>query len=196
MVLTFPDHFFLNDKVGKNLMKKKSVKNNLLLLWITVILMVPAASQAGDSDQDSFPNEAIAQNMLDVTTDTTENETETNTMNIEVGDTVLTATLVDNSSAEALKEALSEAPITVDMRDYGNMEKVGGLGREFPTNDEPITAESGDIILFRGNALVIYYASNSWNFTRLGKIDNVTAEELKNILGEGNVTVTLSLPQD
>ena len=74
------------------------------------------------------------------------------------------------------------------------MEKVGALGRSFPRNDEQITTQAGDIILYQGNALVIYYAPNSWNFTRLGKIDDVTAEELKSILGDGNVTVTLSLP--
>jgi hypothetical protein len=117
-------------------------------------------------------------------------------MNIEVGDSVLTATLVQNSSADALKEALSEGPITVNMRDYGSMEKVGSLGMDLPRNDEQITTEAGDLILYQGNAFVIYYAPNSWSFTRLGKINNVTAEELREILGDGNVTVTLSLPQE
>ncbi|HYQ56643.1 MAG TPA: cyclophilin-like fold protein [Draconibacterium sp.] len=117
-------------------------------------------------------------------------------MNIEIGDTILTATLVDNSSVAALKTALAKAPITVEMRDYGNMEKVGSLGQNLPRNDEPITTEAGDIILYQGNALVIYYASNSWSFTRLGKINNITPKTLKDILGEGNVTITLSLPED
>jgi hypothetical protein len=76
------------------------------------------------------------------------------------------------------------------------MEKVGPLGMDLPRNDEQITAEAGDIILYQGSALVIYYAPNSWNFTRLGKINNVTAEELREILGDGNVTITLSLPQE
>jgi hypothetical protein len=104
------------------------------------------------------------------------------------------ATLVENSSVEALNAALSEGPLTVNMRDYGSMEKVGSLGMDLPRNDEQITTSAGDIILFQGNALVIYYAPNSWNFTRLGKINNVTAEELREILGDGNVTITLSLP--
>lgn len=117
-------------------------------------------------------------------------------MNITVGDTVLTATLVENSSTAALKAALSEGPITIDMRDYGDMEKVGPLGMDLPRNDQQITTEAGDLILYQGNAFVIYYAPNSWNFTRLGKINDVTAEELREILGDGNVTVTLSLPQE
>ncbi|NIQ08944.1 MAG: hypothetical protein GWO41_02925 [candidate division Zixibacteria bacterium] len=117
-------------------------------------------------------------------------------MNVQIGDTVLTATLVDNSSVDALKETLSDGPISIDMRDYGSMEKVGSLGFDLPRNDEQITTEAGDIILYQGNAFVIYYAPNSWNFTRLGRIDNVTAEELKEILGDGSVTVTLSLGQE
>jgi hypothetical protein len=124
------------------------------------------------------------------------NAMEASSMNIQIGDHVLTATLVENSSVDALKEALSEGPITVDMRDYGSMEKVGSLGMDLPTNDEQITTEAGDIILYQGNAFVIYYAPNSWNFTRLGKIDDVAAEELREILGDSNVTVTLSLPQE
>lgn len=125
-----------------------------------------------------------------------ENDIKTYVMNIKIGDKVLTATLVDNSSVQALTDALSEGPITVNMRDYGNMEKVGSLGRSFPRNDESITTKPGDIILYQGNALVIYYAPNSWSFTRLGSIDDITPEELMEVLGKGSVTVTLSLPQD
>jgi len=124
------------------------------------------------------------------------NVMETNLMNIEIGDVVLTATLVENSSVDALKEALLEGPITVDMRDYGSMENVGPLGMDLPRNDQQITTEAGDIILYQGSALVIYYAPNSWNFTRLGKINDVSADELREVLGTGNVTITLSLPQD
>lgn len=116
-----------------------------------------------------------------------------NTMYIQAGDTVFSATLADNSSAAALKKLLGNGPVTVDMRDYANMEKVGGLGTTLPRNDEAITTAAGDLILYQGNMLVIYYAPNSWSFTRLGKIENATAEELLNALGEGDVTVTLSL---
>lgn len=108
----------------------------------------------------------------------------------------LTATLADHSSAQALKEILSEAPLTISMRDYGSMEKAGEIGTDLPTNDEQITTEPGDLILYMGNAFVIYYAPNSWNFTRLGKINDITAEELKGILGEGDVQVMLSLSEE
>jgi len=135
----------------------------------------------------------------EVETDTNQenaNVMEANRMNIKIGDKVLTATLVQNSSVDALKEALSQGPITIKMRDYGSMEKVGSLGMDLPKNDQQITTEAGDIILFQGNMFVIYYAPNSWNFTRLGKIDYVTAGELREILGNGDVTITLSLPHE
>ncbi|WP_321347778.1 cyclophilin-like fold protein [uncultured Draconibacterium sp.] len=122
--------------------------------------------------------------------------TDKKSMILQIGDTKLAATLADNSSAEALAEALAKAPITIDMRDYGNMEKVGSLGRDFPTNNESITTEPGDIILYQGSALVIYYAPNTWNFTRLGKIDDISKEELMQVLGEGDITITLSLPEE
>jgi hypothetical protein len=145
------------------------------------------------------PSPTTVPSTEEVETDTNQdnsNVMEANSMNIKIGDNVLTATLVENSSVDALKEALSEGPITVNMRDYGSVEKVGSLGMDLPRNDEQITTEAGDIILFQGSAFVIYYAPNSWNFTRLGKINNVTAEELREILGDGNVTITLSLPQE
>ncbi len=123
----------------------------------------------------------------------TNTDVEENVMKITVGDTIFTATLADNSSAEALKEMLMEEPLTIDMSDYGNMEKVGSIGKSLPENNEQITTEAGDIILYQGNSLVIYYDTNTWNFTRLGKINDVTQAELKEALGDGDVIVTFSI---
>lgn len=114
-------------------------------------------------------------------------------MKITIGDTLLTATLENNSSAEALKEKLAQEPVTIHMEDYASMEKVGDLGFHLPTNDRQTTTKAGDLILYLGSSFVIYYDRNSWNFTRLGSIDNISAKELQQILGRGDVTVTLSL---
>lgn len=124
----------------------------------------------------------------------TEN-TQGNNLSLQIGDTVLTATLEENSSVQALREMLADGPLVIDMEDYADMEKVGSLGQSLPTNDEQITTEAGDLILYQGNSFVIYYAPNSWNFTRLGKINDVSGEELREILGEGDVSVTLSLTE-
>ena len=112
---------------------------------------------------------------------------------IHAGDHTFTATLEDNSSARALRGLLADGPLTLEMQDYANMEKVGELGATLPTNDEQITTEAGDLILYQGSRFVIYYAPNTWNFTRLGKIEGVTGEGLKEALGDGDVTVILSL---
>lgn len=116
-----------------------------------------------------------------------------NQLKIKINDKTLTATLAENSSAEALKQLLSEGDITINMSDYSNFEKVGSLGTSLPRNDEQITTEAGDLILYQGSSFVIYYDTNSWSLTRLGKINDITQEELKQILGSGNVTVTLSM---
>lgn len=108
--------------------------------------------------------------------------------------TTMTATLVDNSSTAALKEILADSPLTIDMHDYGDFEKVGSLGHTLPRNDEDISTSAGDLILYLGSNFVIYYDHNQWDFTRLGKIDgNPTREYLLSVLGTGNVNVTLSL---
>ena len=105
----------------------------------------------------------------------------------------LTATLVDNSSATAFYNLLKKAPVTIKMSDYSNFEKFGPIGTSLPRNDTQITTTAGDIILYQGNQIAIYYDTNSWNFTRLGKVDGVTQAELKKILGKGDVTAVFSV---
>ena len=111
----------------------------------------------------------------------------------ESGNHTLTATLADNSSAKAFYELLQKSPVKVKMHDYGNFEKVGSLPKSLPRNDTQITTSAGDIILYQGNQITIYYDVNSWNFTKLGKIDGITQEKLKQILGKGDVTVVFSV---
>ena len=124
-----------------------------------------------------------------------EKQTTMSMMYITIDGQTLTATLTDNTSAQALMEALKQAPITYEAHDYGDFEKVGPLGQSFPENNESITTEPGDIILYQGSNLCLYYDTNTWTFTRIGKIEGKTQTELKQILkaGQGNITVTLSL---
>lgn len=98
-----------------------------------------------------------------------------------------------NSSVKALEEVLRKGPVTVHMRDYARMEKVGSLGMSLPTNDRMITTSPGDVILYEGDQLVIYYDTNTWDFTRLGRIKGLAASGLRTVLGKGAVTAVLSL---
>lgn len=112
-------------------------------------------------------------------------------LKITVGDYELLATFEDNSSAEEFKNLLAQGPVTVEMDDYGGFEKVGDLGTTLTRNDRQITTEPGDVILYQGNQLTIYYGTNTWSFTRLARIDDPT--DLKAKLGEGTVQITFSL---
>ncbi|MDE6034977.1 MAG: aldo/keto reductase [Ruminococcus sp.] len=141
----------------------------------------------GDNRWDSFDVGLMRKELSDIPTKNEEVK-----INIEVNGNTLTATLENNSSAEAFVKLIESAPLTVDMDDYGNFEKVGSLGTILPRNDEKITTQAGDIILYQGNQITIYYDENTWNFTKLGKIDNITQSELKEILGAGSVSVTFS----
>lgn len=148
-------------------------------------------------NETSVTSEITVDTNNEVASDTAEKDekSEENIMYIKIDDSILTAELADNSSADALKEMLAEGSVTIEMSDYANFEKVGDIGKSLPQNDEQITTEAGDLILYQGNSFVIYYDTNSWNFTRLGKIKDVSADELRDILGDGDVTVTLSLEE-
>lgn len=124
---------------------------------------------------------------------TLQNTQEDTTMYITVNDHTLTVKMADNSSARALLALLENGDITVNAQDYGSFEKVGPLGTELPINDEQITTQPGDLILYQGDQITLYYDTNSWSFTRLGRVQDVTADELRGILGEGDVTMVLSL---
>jgi len=113
---------------------------------------------------------------------------------IDVNGASLEADLADNSSARALMKLIEdEGSLTLELSDYAGVEKVGPLPDSLPTNDERISTDYGDVILYQGNQFVLYYDTNSWTFTRLAHVRGVSGNELKEILGTGNVTVTLRL---
>ena len=154
----------------------------LIPLMLLATLMLSAFAATVQAQQKVFNDN---QNKTDM---------ESNTIRLTIeGGRTFTATLVDNSSTQALKEQLAKGNITVEMEDYANMEKVGSLGIRLPRNDRQTTTGPGDLILYQGHNLVIYYDTNSWSFTRLGKIDNASQADLKAALGKGDVKVTLSL---
>ena len=107
--------------------------------------------------------------------------------------TTFTATFEDNSSAEAFAALLQEGPLTLALYDYGDFEKVGSIGMSLPTNDERITTQPGDVILYQGDQITVYYDTNAWSFTRLAHIDGASREDLLAALGRGDVEVTFSL---
>ena len=117
------------------------------------------------------------------------------TIQITVSGKTLPVKIVDNEATKVLVAALREASITYEANDYGGFEKVGSLGRSLPTSDTQITTQAGDVVLYSGNQIVLFYGSNTWSYTRIGKMQYESPDELKSFLkaGEGNISVTLSL---
>lgn len=117
----------------------------------------------------------------------------TSTMNLKVNNQTVKVNLTKNAATEALLTLLKNGPITYTANDYGGFEKVGALGFSLPSSDTDITTEAGDIMLYTNNQLCIFFDSNSWQYTRIGKIEGMTKDQLKNTFGDGQVNITLSL---
>ena len=114
---------------------------------------------------------------------------------ITISGKTLPVKIEDNAATKALVAALREASITYEADDYGGFEKVGALGRSLPTSNAQISTQPGDVILYSGNQIVLFYGTNSWSYTRIGKMEYGTLDELKTFLkaGQGKISVTLSL---
>ena len=152
-----------------------------------------AACGTGQAEPSSEPTQEsqLEQELEPAEQDTQAPDEEEPMLRITVGDYAMTAAFADNSSAEAFRELLAQGPVTVEMEDYGGFEKVGPLGTTLTRNDVQITTKPGDVILYQGNQITIYYGTNTWSFTRLARIDDPAG--LREKLGEGTVSVTFSL---
>lgn len=112
-------------------------------------------------------------------------------MTLQIGNNTFTVALENNAAVDAFVEMMNNAPVIIQMSDYSGFEKVGFLGTNLPADDSQTTTHAGDIVLYNGNQIVIFYGSNSWSYTRLGKIDDLSG--LEDALGSGDVVVTFSL---
>ena len=109
-----------------------------------------------------------------------------------IGNTPVSVDWEDNEAVEALKDLCRNQPLTIQMSMYGGFEQVGSIGTALPQNDVQTTTTAGDIVLYSGDQMVVFYGSNTWAYTRLGHITDKTQAELAELLSNGNVTVTLS----
>ena len=136
------------------------------------------------AQKNDIGNSTIAKNKVDESM---------NTVYIKVNNNVLDIKLEDNSATRKLKEQLKNGDIIVNAHEYGGFEKVGNLGFSLPKEDSNITTSVGDIILYQGNQISIFYNPHSWSYTKLGKIQNVNSNELKDILGKEDITITFTV---
>ena len=127
---------------------------------------------------------------INVTNTDTEDDVK---MNVQIGDAVFTATLEDNAAVGEFIEMMKASPVTIEMSDYSGFEKVGSLGRSLTTSNSQMTTDAGDIVLYNGNQIVMFYGSNSWSYTKLGHIDDLTG--WRETLGSGGITAVFSLAE-
>lgn len=116
-------------------------------------------------------------------------------MKLEIGDAVLYAEFADTDAARALREKLMQGSVTIDVSNYGGWEKVGDLPWPLPANDEQTTAQPGDIMLYVGRSIVLFYGNNSWAYTHLGRIFDLDENKLREMLGGNERQLTLSLAE-
>ena len=112
---------------------------------------------------------------------------------VKINDEIFDVELENNSATEELIKELKKENITVNASEYGGFEKVGDLGFSLPTSDENIDTNPGDIVLYQGDKISLFYGSHSWSYTKLGRIDNVDPDQLREILGSGDVTLEFGL---
>ena len=159
--------------------ENKEISNNN----INVIENTNINSEVNEIEENNIPNNDINENKVE----------NMESVYIKVNNQVLNIELEDNSATKELKERLKNGDIIIEAHEYGGFEKVGNLDFSLPREDTNITTSAGDIVLYQGNQISIFYNSNSWSYTKLGKIQNISSNELKSILGDGNITITLTL---
>ena len=158
----------------------------LLCIILTILGLSACGTGEAVPESSSTPQTVVTQQPAEE-----ESIQEDAALKITVGDYELLATFEENSSAEEFRDLLAQGPITVEMEDYGGFEKVGPLGTTLTRNDTQITTQPGDVILYQGDQITIYYGTNTWSFTKLARIDVPT--DLQEKLGDGAVQVTFSL---
>ena len=183
----------------KNLFCKNTVKTLAALFVMAVNLFTGCGYNENaqvKSDAKTNSNTATEDHLKDEEDVITDDERSTeNMLKFFINDEEIQVIWEENESVEALKNLAEDKPIIIDMSMYGDFEQVGSIGQSIPRNDKQMTTSAGDIVLYSGNQLVVFYGSNSWAYTKLGHIENTSAEEMKKMLGSGDVNVTISITE-
>ena len=164
----------------------------MFLLALAALLLLLCGCGAGR--QDAAPPETESREPEPTPALATE-EKEENSMELklQIGDTPVAVTWEENESVDALRKLVAEAPLTVSLSMYGGFEQVGSLGQSLPRSDVQTTTSAGDIVLYAGNQIVIFYGANTWAYTRLGHVSDRDAAGMEALLSQGDISITLSL---
>ena len=167
------------------------LKRVLATILFGIITVVFAACGAA-TDQNDPPSNRQTQPTAETVQTNSDGTNMEKTLHLFINDTEVSVEWQNNDSVNALIALVSTNPLTVAMSEYGGFEQVGSLGTTLPRNDKQTTTAAGDIVLYSGNQIVVFYGSNAWAYTRLGRITDKTADEMADLLGNGKVTITIS----
>lgn len=167
-------------------MRKTLIVMVLVLAAACALAVLPACSGAARSDSSAASSANPASN------DTSQAEIGHTTLRISVNDAFFEAELADTAAARELSDTLRGGPMAVRLHEYGGFEKVGPLPVALTAQDVQVETRPGDIMLYQGNQMAVFYGSNKWAYTPLAHID-ATAGELAGAFGEADADVTLSV---
>lgn len=165
------------------------------ILYFTVLVLIIIGITACASENRSTieqPTTSIAsENTGEQEVQNEQSQNEIPQMKIQIGEYIFYASLENNTSVDALIQMMKETPIVINMRDYSGFEKVGALGTTLPDSNSQITTQAGDIVLYNHDQIVVFYGSNSWSYTKLGHVNDLT--DWEKALGSGEVEITFSI---
>jgi hypothetical protein len=172
----------------------KKMKRILGMIMMCVLLAVmPAGCSASKGEAVTDTGEAGNMQSAESEENAALEEEEIVEMKMSINGTAVDVDWEDNESVAALRDLASEKPLTIRMSMYGGFEQVGPIGSDLPSNDVQTTTSAGDIVLYSGNQIVVFYGSNSWAYTRLGHISDQDTAGMRDLLGSGDVTITISM---
>ena len=173
-------------------MAKRPMKMMALILGIFISLSACGTARAASVPQ-AGPGTQAAQSAAETETTAEVHET---MLQMKIGETKVKVHWEINDSVSALKELCKDKPLTIQMSMYGGFEQVGPIGTRLPSDDVQTRTSAGDIVLYSGSQIVVFYGSNSWAYTRLGHIEDQDEAGMAALLGSGDVIITISMENE
>ena len=169
------------------------MKAKMILIAFCMTIMFCMSACSGNTISSGDNQNAVTEISTSENVERESSEERDSTMIMKIGDTKVNVEWEDNQAVEALRDMAKDGDITIQMSMYGGFEQVGSIGQSLPRDDKQTTTSSGDIVLYSGNQMVVFYGSNSWSYTRLGHISDKDEAEMADLLSNGDVTITISM---
>ena len=173
--------------INSGMQNHRHLRKKTVLLFTALVLLLTACGRTGHSPQ--LPDDGNDQ-PTELNNDETNKE---KTMKFFINDSEFTVDWYDNPSVQQIRSMAEEKDIVIQMSMYGGFEQVGSLGKRLTSSDSQTVTQCGDIVLYSSSQIVIFYGSNSWSYTRLGKISEDQHQALTDLLSKADVQLTITV---